>query len=55
LLETSYGTETTNIPEERRADMHTRFVMLRDCRIIFQGTAADLANSPDLYIKEYLS
>jgi phospholipid/cholesterol/gamma-HCH transport system ATP-binding protein len=43
------------IPAGRRVDMHTRFILLRDCRIIFQGTAVELANSPDPYIRDYLS
>jgi phospholipid/cholesterol/gamma-HCH transport system ATP-binding protein len=34
---------------------HTKFLMLRDCRIIFQGTAAELAASKDPYIRDYLS
>jgi phospholipid/cholesterol/gamma-HCH transport system ATP-binding protein len=36
-------------------DLHTRFLMLRDGQIIFEGTAADLLRSKDPYIREYLS
>ena len=43
------------IPAGQQVNAHTKFIMLRDCRIIFQGTATELANSPDPYIREYLS
>jgi phospholipid/cholesterol/gamma-HCH transport system ATP-binding protein len=43
------------IPEGAQVNMHTSFILLRDCRIIFQGTAAELANSTDPYIRDYLS
>src|ERR1019366_8238425 len=36
-------------------DLHTKFLMLRDGHIIFEGTAADLLRSNDPYIREYLS
>jgi phospholipid/cholesterol/gamma-HCH transport system ATP-binding protein len=35
--------------------LHTTFLMLRDGKIIFEGTAADLLRSNDPYIREYLS
>ncbi len=38
-----------------QADVHTTFVVLRDGRIIFDGTAAELVHSSDDYIREYLS
>jgi ABC-type transporter Mla maintaining outer membrane lipid asymmetry ATPase subunit MlaF len=44
-----------HIAEGQQVDMHTRFILLRDRRIIFQGTAAELANSPDPYLRDYLS
>jgi phospholipid/cholesterol/gamma-HCH transport system ATP-binding protein len=44
-----------HIPEGQQVDMHTRFILLRDCRIIFQGTSTELANSPDPYLRDYLS
>jgi len=43
------------IPEGEQVNMHTSFILLRDCRIIFEGTAAELANSTDPYIRDYLS
>lgn len=36
-------------------DLHTKFLILRDCKIIFEGTAAELLRSTDPYIREYLS
>ncbi len=36
-------------------DVHTRFIILRDGHIIFDGSAAELVNSKDDYIQEYLS
>ncbi|HEY3930167.1 MAG TPA: ATP-binding cassette domain-containing protein [Candidatus Koribacter sp.] len=36
-------------------DVHTRFLILRDTHIIFEGTAADLIATKDEYLKEYLS
>ncbi len=36
-------------------DLRTRFLMLRDGNIIFEGTAADLLRSNDPYVREYLS
>jgi len=36
-------------------DLHTRFLILRDGKIIFEGTAADLLRCRDPYVREYLS
>ncbi|MFB3915484.1 MAG: ABC transporter ATP-binding protein [Terriglobales bacterium] len=36
------------------ADVHTTFVILRDGKIIFDGTAAELVHSQDEYIREYI-
>ena len=36
-------------------DLHTRFLVLRDGKIIFEGTAADLLRCRDPYVREYLS
>ncbi|MGB7555027.1 MAG: ATP-binding cassette domain-containing protein [Candidatus Korobacteraceae bacterium] len=36
-------------------DLHTTFLMLRDGKIIFEGTVADLLRNNDPYIREYLS
>jgi phospholipid/cholesterol/gamma-HCH transport system ATP-binding protein len=36
-------------------DLHTKFLILRDGKIIFEGTAAELLRCADPYIREYLS
>ena len=36
-------------------DLHTKFLILRDGKIIFEGTAAELLRCSDPYIREYLS
>jgi phospholipid/cholesterol/gamma-HCH transport system ATP-binding protein len=36
-------------------DIHTRFMILRDGKVIFEGTAPELAKVEDPYIKEYIS
>ncbi|HUI83635.1 MAG TPA: ATP-binding cassette domain-containing protein [Candidatus Binatia bacterium] len=36
-------------------DLHTRFLILRDGNIIFEGTATELLRCRDPYIREYLS
>ncbi len=36
-------------------DLHTKFLILRDGKIIFEGTAAELLRSANPYIREYLS
>jgi phospholipid/cholesterol/gamma-HCH transport system ATP-binding protein len=36
-------------------DLHTKFLILREGKIIFEGTAADLLRCTDPYIREYLS
>ncbi len=36
-------------------DLHTKFLILRDGRIIFEGTAAELLRCNDPYLREYLS
>ncbi|MGD1059699.1 MAG: ATP-binding cassette domain-containing protein [Solirubrobacteraceae bacterium] len=36
-------------------DLNTRFLILRDGKIIFEGNAADLLHCDDPYIREYLS
>ena len=50
---------TTNrmvqLPEGQHRDLNTNFLVLRDGKIIFEGTASDLVYSQDEYIKEYLS
>lgn len=36
-------------------DLHTKFLILRDGKIIFEGTASELLRCSDPYIREYLS
>ena len=36
-------------------EVNTSFIILRDAKVIFDGTAAELAGSRDEYIREYLS
>jgi phospholipid/cholesterol/gamma-HCH transport system ATP-binding protein len=36
-------------------DIHTRFMILRDGKVIFEGTAPELGEVEDAYIKEYIS
>jgi phospholipid/cholesterol/gamma-HCH transport system ATP-binding protein len=36
-------------------DVHTSFMVLRDGKVIFDGTAHDLAQVTDPYIREYIS
>src|SRR5271166_4430602 len=43
------------LPDGTTRDLHTNFLILRDGRIIFEGTAAELLRCTDPYIREYLS
>ena len=43
------------VPSEPHAVTHADFMMLRDGRLYFQGTAADLQASHDPYIRRYLT
>jgi phospholipid/cholesterol/gamma-HCH transport system ATP-binding protein len=36
-------------------DVHTSFMILKDGKVIFDGTAHDLGEIQDPYIKEYIS
>jgi len=36
-------------------DVHTSFLVLRDGRVIFDGTAHDLGQVEDTYIREYIA
>ena len=40
---------------ERRVNLETTFVILKDGRVIFDGTAPELADSGDEYIREYIA
>jgi phospholipid/cholesterol/gamma-HCH transport system ATP-binding protein len=43
------------VSDAGRRDLHTSFLILRDGKIIFEGTAAELLRCNDPYIREYLS
>jgi phospholipid/cholesterol/gamma-HCH transport system ATP-binding protein len=43
------------IKDGSHRDVRTTFIILRDTKIIFEGTAADLLRCTDPYIREYLS
>jgi phospholipid/cholesterol/gamma-HCH transport system ATP-binding protein len=43
------------VPAGSVRDLHTKFLILRDGKIIFEGTAAELLRCTDPYIREYLS
>ena len=43
------------LPDGTTRDLHTKFLILRDGKIIFEGTAAELLRCTDPYIREYLS
>ncbi len=51
--------KTTNrmcaVKDVTQADLHTTFVILREGKIIFDGSATELVHSNDEYIREYLS
>jgi phospholipid/cholesterol/gamma-HCH transport system ATP-binding protein len=38
-----------------RGDVHTSFMVLREGRVIFDGTAWDLAHTEDPYLREYIA
>ncbi len=43
------------VKDAGNADVHTTFLVLRDGKVIFDGTAAEIVHSTDEYIREYLS
>jgi len=43
------------IPEGYDRDVHVRFLMYRDGKIIFDGTANEMLQDRDAYVREYLS
>lgn len=43
------------VADDSTRDLHTKFLILRDGKIIFEGTAAELLRCTDPYIREYLS
>src|SRR5262249_52386566 len=44
-----------SISREPGRDVHTKFLLFRDTHIIFEGTARELLQNHDPYIREYLS
>jgi phospholipid/cholesterol/gamma-HCH transport system ATP-binding protein len=58
IMATHYFDQKTNqmrpIPPGSR-DVRTSFILLRDGKIIFDGSAHEMATSQDEYIKEYIS
>ncbi len=43
------------VKDAGRTDVHTSFLILRDGRVIFDGSAEEMVHSGDEYIREYLS
>ncbi len=59
IMASSYFDTETNqmrpVEEGSQRDMHTTFLILRDGKVFFDGTAPELAHSKDEYIREYIS
>jgi len=47
--------EMRPLAQASRTDVHTTFLVLREGKVIFDGTARELAASPDEYIREYIA
>ena len=47
--------EMRPLAQASRADVHTTFLVLREGKVVFDGTLRQLAASPDEYIREYIS
>ncbi|MGH9492629.1 MAG: ABC transporter ATP-binding protein [Terriglobales bacterium] len=47
--------EMRPLAQASRADVHTTFLVLREGKVIFDGTLRELAASHDEYIREYIS
>ena len=47
--------EMRPLPEGAHHDVNTTFLILRDGKVIFDGTAQEMARSKDEYIKEYIA
>lgn len=43
------------LPRDSQQNLHTNFIILKDSKIIFEGTALEMIHSTDDYIREYLS
>jgi phospholipid/cholesterol/gamma-HCH transport system ATP-binding protein len=59
IMASSYFDTETNqmlpVAEGSKRDVHTTFLILRDGKVIFDGTAPELVHSHDEYIREYIS
>lgn len=42
------------VPPEQQGNLHTNFIVLKDAKIIFEGSASQLVHSDDEYLREYL-
>jgi phospholipid/cholesterol/gamma-HCH transport system ATP-binding protein len=51
----SEANEMRPLAESPKRDVKTTFLVLRDGRVIFDGTAVELAGSHDEYIREYIA
>jgi phospholipid/cholesterol/gamma-HCH transport system ATP-binding protein len=43
------------LPEGAHQDVKTTFLILREGKVIFDGTAQEMSHSKDEYIKEYIA
>jgi len=59
VMASSYFDPETNqmvpVAEGSKRDLHTSFLILRDGKVIFDGTAPELVHSEDEYIREYIA
>jgi len=59
IMASSYFDTETNqmlpVAEGSKRDVHTTFLILRDGKVLFDGTAIELAHSDDEYIREYIA
>ena len=59
IMATHYFDEKENkmkpIPPESSIDARTTFLLLKDAKVIFDGTVEELAGSKDEYIREYFA
>lgn len=59
VMASSYFDTETNqmrpVAEGTKRDLHTSFLILRDGKVIFDGTAPELVHSQDEYIREYIA
>jgi phospholipid/cholesterol/gamma-HCH transport system ATP-binding protein len=59
IMASSYFDTETNqmlpVAEGSKRDVHTTFLILRDGKVLFDGTAPELVHSDDEYIREFIS